>query len=126
MGGMTALGIMTHHPEVICVASLMGSGYFTTLAHTLFPPRENIDAVLMSLAEWDVMNALPRLADRPLLLWHGEADDIVPAAETFRLQQALLRDGLSHNLTCLWEAGVRHRITPTALDATVDFFHRHL
>lgn len=126
MGGMTALGIMTHHPEVKCVASLMGSGYFTTLAHTLFPPRENIDAVLMSLAQWDVMNALPRLADRPLLLWHGEADDIVPAAETFRLQQALLRDGLSHNLTCLWEAGVRHRITPTALDATVDFFHRHL
>lgn len=37
MGGMTALGIMTHHPEVRCVASLMASGYFTTLAHTLFP-----------------------------------------------------------------------------------------
>lgn len=39
MGGMTALGIMTQHPEVSCVASLMGSGYFTRLAKTLFPLR---------------------------------------------------------------------------------------
>ena len=39
MGGMTALGIMTHHPEVRSVACLMGSGYFTSLAKTLFPAR---------------------------------------------------------------------------------------
>jgi len=126
MGGMTALGIMTRYPEVKCVASLMGSGYFTTLAHTLFPPTGDIDAVVSPLADWDVTHALPRLADRPLLLWHGEADDVVPAGETFRLQQALIRDGLDKNLTCLWEAGVKHRITPTALDATVAFFLQHL
>jgi dipeptidyl aminopeptidase/acylaminoacyl peptidase len=29
------------------------------------------------------------LGDRPLLLWHGDADDVVPPDETFRLQQAL-------------------------------------
>lgn len=128
MGGMTALGIMTRHPEVKCVASLMGSGYFTTLAHTLFPPQDEQtrEGVLALLAHWEVTRALPRLADRPLLLWHGEADDVVPATETFRLQQALQRDGLDGNLTCLWETGVRHRITPTALDATVRFFETHL
>ncbi|MDK9363117.1 MULTISPECIES: esterase [Lelliottia] len=127
MGGMTALGIMARHPEVKCVASLMGSGYFSTLSQTLFPPQaQDIDAVQASLAGWDVTHALPHLADRPLLLWHGEADDIVPAAETFRLQQALVREGLDSHLTCLWEAGVRHRITPTALDATTAFFRQHL
>ncbi|MDU1357290.1 MAG: esterase, partial [Citrobacter freundii] len=31
-----------------------------------------------------------------------------------------------NNLTCLWEAGVRHRITPEALAATVTFFRQHL
>lgn len=41
MGGMTALGIMARHPEVKCVASLMGSGYFTRLAQTLFPLYES-------------------------------------------------------------------------------------
>lgn len=39
MGGMTALGIMARHPEVTSVACLMGSGYFTSLAKTLFPPQ---------------------------------------------------------------------------------------
>lgn len=128
MGGMTALGIMARHPEVKCVASLMGSGYFTSLARTLFPPLqpETFDAMVSPLADWEVTTALPRLADRPLLLWHGEADDVVPAAETFRLQQALQQEGLDKNLTCLWEAGVKHRITPTALDATVAFFRQHL
>ncbi|MGO3909287.1 esterase [Huaxiibacter chinensis] len=126
MGGMTALGIMTQHPEVTCVASLMGSGYFLTLADTLFPPSGDSEAVRASLRAWDVTDALPRLADRPLFLWHGEADDVVPAGETFRLQQALIREGLDKRLTCVWEAGVRHRITPTALDATVDFFLKNL
>lgn len=125
MGGMTALGIMARHPEVTSVACLMGSGYFTSLSQTLFPARESKE-IAAALAEWDVTYALPRLADRPLLLWHGDADDVVPPGDTFRLQQALRREGLDGNLTCLWEAGVRHRITPTALDATVDFFRQHL
>ncbi|WP_318373297.1 esterase [Enterobacter sp.] len=125
MGGMTALGIMTRHPEVKCVASLMGSGYFTTLARTLFPPAE-LQQAIAPLADWEVSRHLPRLADRPLLLWHGEEDDVVPAVETWRLQQALVQAGLDQQLTCVWEAGVKHRITPVALDATVDFFRAHL
>lgn len=77
---MTALGIMARHPEVTSVACLMGSGYFTSLSKTLFPPQDatEIDALL---AEWEVTRALPRLADRPLLLWHGDADDVVPPAK---------------------------------------------
>lgn len=134
MGGMTALGIMTRHPEVRCVASLMGSGYFTSLARTLFPPlkitnaaqQETFDAILAPLAKWEVTGQLERVADRPLLLWHGEADDVVPAAESFRLQQALADEQRDARLTTLWEAGVAHRITPQALEATVGFFSRHL
>ncbi|MBV7406008.1 esterase [Enterobacter sp. ENT03] len=125
MGGMTALGIMTQHPEVKCVASLMGSGYFTTLARTLFPP-DDLQQAIAPLADRDVSRHLPRLADRPLLLWHGEEDDVVPAEESWRLQQALTQAGLDQQLTCVWEAGVKHRITPVALAATVDFFRAHL
>ena len=125
MGGMTALGLMARHPEVTSVACLMGSGYFMSLAKTLFPPQapQEIEALL---SEWDVSHALSQLADRPLLLWHGDADDVVPPGETFRLQQALQREGLDSNLICLWGAGVRHRITPAALEATVEFFRQHL
>lgn len=134
MGGMTALGIMTHHPDVTCVASLMGSGYFTTLSRTLFPPtfvmtpdlQRKLDEVIAPLEEWDVTNQLDTLSDRPLLLWHGEDDDVVPAQESFRLQRALQDSQRDSLLTCQWEPGVKHRITPMALDATVNFFTRHL
>jgi len=134
MGGMTALGVMTHHPDVKCVASLMGSGYFTTLSRTLFPPsftmtpdlQRQLDAVIAPLAEWEVTNQLAQLADRPLLLWHGEDDDVVPAQESFRLQRELAARQLDKQLTWLWEPGVKHRITPTAVDATVTFFKQHL
>ncbi|MBN6042597.1 esterase [Citrobacter sp. ku-bf4] len=134
MGAMTALGIMTRHPDVKCVASLMGSGYFTRLAQTLFPPlpletpeqEQAFRHIIAPLAKWEVSQQLERLADRPLLLWHGQDDDVVPAAESFRLQQAMIQAGLDHNLTCQWQAGVRHRITPEALAATVSFFRQHL
>lgn len=127
MGGMTALGIMTQQPDVRCVASLMGSGYFSTLSRTLFPPQAaEHDAVLAPLNGWDATHQLPRLGDRPLLLWHGEDDDVVPAVESFRLQQALQQAGLDANLTCEWQAGVRHRITPEALGCAVDFMRQHL
>ena len=122
MGGMTALGIVTRHPEVKCAASLMGSGYFTSLSRTLFPSPD----FPSELSEWDVGHQLEALSDRPLLLWHGEDDDVVPAAETFRLQQALIQNDLDSYLTCRWQAGVKHRITPEAVDTAVDFFRQNL
>jgi fermentation-respiration switch protein FrsA (DUF1100 family) len=127
MGGMTALGIMTRHPALKCVASLMGSGYFSSLSRTLFPPEPaQQESLAARLAGWDVGNQLANVSDRPLLLWHGEADDVVPADETFRLHQALKSENRDANVTCVRQAGVRHRITPEALHHTVAFFQRHL
>ncbi len=98
--GMTALGIMTHHPELNSVACLMGSGYFRSLSQTLFPsPDFDVD----SLNEWDVSHQLASLARRPLLLWHGDADDVVPPEETFRLEQALRQGDLAAADLCLAE-----------------------
>ncbi|WP_434660499.1 esterase [Klebsiella sp. MISC125] len=123
MGGMTALGIMTHHPELKSVACLMGSGYFSSLSQNLF---RSPDFCVKQLVEWDVSEQLDTLASRPLLLWHGDEDDVVPPGETFRLQRSLQQNDLADNLTCIWQKGVRHRITPEALAATVAFFQRHL
>lgn len=102
-----------------------GIGLLYVAGKDAVPPQapQEIETLL---SEWGVSHALSQLADRPLLLWHGDADDVVPPGETFRLQQALQREGLDSNLTCLWGAGVRHRITPEALEATVEFFRQHL
>lgn len=132
MGGMTALGAMARYPQLASVACLMGSGYFTSLARTLFPPlasdatEEAFVQRIAPLAEYDISRQLQKIADRPLLVWHGEADEVVPAAESMRLEKALREARLDARLTFLTEQGVGHRITPLALEATTAFFKRHL
>lgn len=135
MGGMTTLGSFARYPWVKAAASLMGAGYYTSLAQTLFPPLDEqgeplspsgFDARIAVLAEYGLEHQLEKIADRPLLLWHGEADDLVPAAESLRLATELRQSGWDRKLTLLTEPGVKHRITPQALSATADFFVRTL
>ena len=122
MGGMTALGLMARHPEIKSVACLMGSGYLSTLSQTLFPSPQ----MPGELGEWDVGHQLAALANRPLMLWHGDEDDVVPAVESFRLRQALAEQGLDGQLTWRLQSGIKHRITVEAVDETVAFFRQHL
>lgn len=81
---------------------------------------------LAPLADYDLSHQLEKIAERPLLVWHGEADDVVPAAESARLLQALQVSGRDKHLTYLTEAGIGHKITPTALAAGAHFFSKYL
>ncbi|MDF7648143.1 esterase [Pantoea sp. Acro-805] len=134
MGGMTALGAMARYPQIHSIACMMGSGYFMQLSHTLFPPlvartpeqKETFAARMAPLAPYDPSQQLDKLANRPLLLWHGEADEVVPFAETVRLEKALRDAQLDGNMTYLSEKQIGHKITPSALTALVSFFKHHL
>lgn len=135
MGGMTTLGAFTRYPWIKAAASLMGSGYFTSLAQTLYPPlnargqpleQAAFKARLAPLADYEVEHDWASFAERPLLLWHGEADDVVPAVESERLAGELRGRGLDRRLTYLTEPDVRHRVTPGALNATAAFFRDSL
>ena len=134
MGGMTALGAMARYSHITSVGCMMGSGYFMSLSQTLFPPlvattpdqKKELAEKLAPLAEYDVSQQLEKLADRPLLIWHGEADEVVPAAESARLEKALREATLDAQLTYITEKGIGHRITPPALSAIAAFFKDHL
>ncbi|WP_034911735.1 esterase [Erwinia sp. 9145] len=134
MGGMTALGAMARNPQIASVACMMGSGYFMSLSQTLFPPltqktpdeQTAFEARTAPLADYEVSHQLAKIADRPLLIWHGEADEVVPVAESVRLENAMREANLNQQLTFITEKGVGHRITPPALDTLVAFFRHHL
>lgn len=130
LGGMTALAAMAQYPWLRAVAAFMGSGYVASLSRTLFPPVTDNDAALdelaLQLTPYDVGHQLEKLADRPLLVWHGLADQVVPAQESERLYRALAARQLDQRLTYLTEAGIGHKITPTALQAGVEFFRQRL
>ncbi|CNH90294.1 esterase [Yersinia pekkanenii] len=134
MGGMTTLGAFARYPWVSAAADFMGSGYFTSLACALFPPLEGgrevgpaeFERRVAPLADYDLSHQLDKIAERPLLVWHGEADEVVPAAESARLVQELRTRGRDKHLTYITEAGIGHKITPSALTAGVTFFTKHL
>lgn len=134
MGGMTALGAMARYDWLSVAADFMGSGDYLRLAKTLFPPvaptssagQKEFERRMAPLADYEVFHQLDKLANRPLLIWHGEADPLVPATESSRLYQALEARGGPHQATYLTESGVGHKITVSALAAGVAFFVRHL
>lgn len=134
LGGMTTLGAKVRYPWIQAAASFMGSGYFESLSQTLFPPfdvktvedRQQLSAELGFLAEYDVSHRLEKLADKPLLIWHGLADDLVPAEESRRLIRDLAEQRLLEHIRFETEASIGHKITVSALDVGVQFFSRHL
>lgn len=92
----------------------MGSGYYRALAQTLFPPLGEEGEALSPaaftartavLAEYELEGRLAAIAGRPLLLWHGETDDVVPAADSLRLAAELRQQGADGRLTSLIEPG---------------------
>lgn len=111
---MTALGAFARFPWVRAAASLMGSGYYRSLAQTLYPPLgaegEALSPAAFAartavLAEYELEGRLETIAGRPLLLWHGETDDVVPAADSLRLAAELHQQGAGSRLTSLVEPG---------------------
>jgi len=134
MGGMTALGAAVRYPHIRSMGCLMGTGYFMQSASWLFPPlvaqtpqqQQALAARLAPLSAYDPALQPDALANRPLLLWHGEADEVIPFAETERLAERLRTMQQDSLLTFLSERQIGHKITPTALAALVSFFQTHL
>ncbi|BDH47437.1 esterase [Salmonella enterica subsp. enterica serovar Choleraesuis] len=124
LGGMTALGILARYPSVPLGGSLMGSASYAGRITSLFPPAQDWhgDNAIQRLLDQSLMVQPHKLAGRPLLLWHGLADDVVPAEDSLNLAQTLHESGQGTQLNLVTEPGVRHRITPQALSSACDFF----
>lgn len=134
MGGMTTMAALVHFPWVKAAANLMGSGYFVSLSETLFPSyggttglsREAFEQNTALLLDCDITHNIALIAEKPLLVWHGEKDDVVPFIESAKLKQALEAYNQAANLTFLSEPEAIHRVTVNASNRTTDFFVSHL
>lgn len=134
LGGMTALGAKVRYPWIDATACFMGSGYYLSLAEKLLPPQREITDEqrawvrqrVSALADYQVPERLHRIADKPLFIWHGLEDELVPAQESQRLMDDLGAHGLLDKVTFIAEEGVYHNITVAALASGVSFFRQHL
>lgn len=93
MGAFSVLGAMARNKWIRASAAYMGSGYYMSLSRTLYPPGDPIsesselefNSRMNPLIDYDISSKLKCISDRPLFVWHGVKDDIVPYAESDRL-----------------------------------------
>jgi len=123
MGGFIALGCLARYEWLRAGVSWMGSGHFVELARVLYPPPA--DCVEL-LAAYDPAPRMERLAGRPLLLWHGMRDEVVPCAESARLHAEMVRRGMAQKLQYIADPNATHKLTAAGAQAGVEFLAREL
>lgn len=134
MGGFAVLGALARYDWIKAGAAYMGSGYYQSLARTLFPPidpmsedgEREFNIRMESLAEYDISLKLERLADRPLFVWHGVKDDIVPYSESDRLLCDMRRNGYDKKLTFVRDDNGGHKVSMEAASSGINFFKCNL
>lgn len=86
MGGMTTCALLTHHPEIKAAACVMGSPKPVAYRDRIqkhaselnrYMPKDYLD-LLAWLPAYDLSLNPETLGNRPLYIWHGRQDVIVP------------------------------------------------
>lgn len=116
MGGFAALGCLARDSRLRAAACFMGSAYFEALSATLYPPAQPL-----RLDDVDPSQHLDRLVDRPLFLWHGDCDPIVPVSHAQQLHDALRARCTARQPVLMRDAQAEHKIPMGAAVAGVRF-----
>lgn len=86
MGGITTCALLTHHPEIKAAACLMGSPKLVAYQERIVEHAAKLKRYLPQ-DYYDLLNWIPNydlslrpetLQGRPLFIWHGKQDQIVP------------------------------------------------
>ncbi|MBM3149555.1 MAG: alpha/beta fold hydrolase, partial [Chloroflexi bacterium] len=134
-GAAVSVYVAAHDPRVSAVATFACPADFTFFAgkqqaESLIDHFRSIGLIkdptfpsavekwLEGFAEVSPIRWVDRLAPRPLLLLHGNKDDIVPLENAYKLYE---RAGEPKELIVLPEASHRLRLEPKALDIALDW-----
>lgn len=126
MGGITTCMLLTAHPEIDAAACVMGSPSPVRYRNRIkqhasaagyFLPSD-YEQLTSWLAAYDLSLHPERLADRPLLFWHGTQDEKIPhqhVADFVKAQSNV------PNITFLSEEE-RHLVKVPTMETISDFF----
>jgi len=137
MGGITTYGALKTYSWVKAAAVLMGSPLMTAHAKKLIEKfnqanerqitQEEKVETMKRLEQFDLSLHTEKLANRPLFIWHGEKDPIVPVqySETFytEIENQYTK---AENLQFIIEKGRTHNISRLSIEETAKWFEKHL
>jgi len=137
MGGITTFGALKNYEWINSAAVLMGSPKMTEYASMLIEQfndaneekisKEESEEALAKLKPYDISLQPELLNNRPLFIWHGEEDQVVP----FEYSKAFYKEikqmyDIPNKLKFLNEEGRAHHISRLSIAETAAWFHSHL
>ncbi|WP_062352085.1 esterase [Bacillus kwashiorkori] len=134
MGGITTLGALTQFDWINAAVCLMGSPSYLEFANELIKQvqrqgislpytEEHLKEQVASLRKYDLTIQQEKLANRPLLFWHGKKDSVVPFHYAYDFYEQA-KD--NYTVQFIVDAHADHKVTREALLATVDWFQKYL
>ncbi|MDT8859594.1 esterase [Alkalihalobacillus sp. MEB130] len=137
MGAITMFGALTQYPWIQTAVSFMGTAYYEPFANGLLHTAEKRglsiedsmkEEVLRKIKPFDLSTQLDKLDGRPLFMWHGKDDQVVPYPFSKKLYEELEAnyEQTPEKLQFLAEEKIGHKVSRRAILQSVDWFSQHL
>lgn len=137
MGGITTSAALTKYHWITVAAILMGTPKMTTYAkdliHTLqktgkLPVSDDqIEQLYEQIKLYDLSRQTEKLKERPLLLWHGQQDEVVPFDHAYSFYKEIQKNyNDPARLQFLKEVNTGHKVSRNAIVQTVKWFEKYL
>jgi hypothetical protein len=139
MGGICTFGALTQYDWIQTGVSLMGSPAYEQFAKkqidalkregTSIPyTGRELENIFGELQKYDLSMQPETLKGRPLLIWHGKKDAVVPFGPTYDFYTKIKEDYQAYpeRLQFLADERADHKVTREALLKTVDWFATYL
>ncbi|EUJ22857.1 hypothetical protein PGRAN_10688 [Listeria grandensis FSL F6-0971] len=134
MGAITSFGMLAQYEWLKVGVCLAGSSYYGHFAKALadgvikqglqFP--FDVNERILELAPYDLSAAPAKLKNRPLMIWHGKEDDVVPFQYSEKLYEALVEEDMSDNVAFIVDEKAKHKISMEGMLAGVGFLEEKL
>lgn len=137
MGGITTYAALRKYDWIKTAVVLMGTPYMIKYANLIIDrfeknhqttlDKKTVDETLAALESFDITKDLASLNNRPLFLWHGAKDAIIPVQQSRDFYQAVenLYDN-PEDIYYLEEKDRIHNISKRSMDESAAWFEKHL
>ncbi|WP_100404925.1 esterase [Bacillus solitudinis] len=137
MGAITMYGALAQYSWISSAVSFMGSAYYKEFAHQqlkmlmesgIHLENSFVEELYLKLKPFDLTQRLEKLENRPLMIWHGKQDEVVP----YNFSEKLFEEIQPHyadtpnKLQFFTEEKMAHKVSRKAMTLSVKWFEEHL
>lgn len=137
MGGMITYSALKKYDWIKTAVVLMGSAYVSKRIERLVNnladegakkhAESKLSALKDTLVDIDLTYDLNQLNERPLFIWHGEIDAVIPVEESRAFYEEAKRLYKNEDYIQYFEEKDRiHNISKLSIEKTAAWFHNHL